>query len=286
MTTGRIALDLMPTDELLTMLNDADRTVPDAVAAAKPAISRAVEAIAHRLSVGGRLIYVGAGTSGRLAALDAAECPPTFGVPHSLVQAVLAGGETAMWQAVEGAEDDRAAGAAAIDGLAVSRDDAVVGIAASAATPFTVAALSRARELGALTVALGCRPDGDLYRAADIRIAVAVGDEVLRGSTRLRAGTAQKLVLNMISTAVMTRLGHVYDDLMVDVAVTNDKLRRRAVDIVAAVAGTSHDAAANALVAAGDSAKTAIVMLRLGIGRAAAEAALAKAGDRLRSVIG
>lgn len=280
------ALDRMSSADLLALMNAADAAVPAAVASALPDICQAVEAIISRLRVGGRLIYVGAGTSGRLAALDAAECPPTFGIAADTVQAVLAGGSAAMLHAAEGAEDDAAAGAAAMDSLAVSAADAVVGIAASATTPFTVAALREARRRGAFAVAVGCRPAGALYGEADLAIVVDVGPEVIGGSTRLKAGTAQKLVLNMISTAVMIRLGHVYGNLMVDVRVSNEKLRQRAIDIVASIAGLAGAEATAVLAAAGDNPKTAIVMARLGTDRATAEAALAAADGDLRRVIG
>lgn len=278
-------LDLLSTPELLRLLNDADACVPAVVGAALPQIARAIEAIVPRLRAGGRLIYVGAGTSGRLGVLDAAECPPTFGVPTTLVQAVIAGGEAALRHAVEGAEDDAATGAAVADDLAIGPADVLIGLAASSRTPYTVAALTRARARGALTVAIGCVPTGPLYDAASLPIVLDVGPEVLAGSTRLKAGTAQKLTLNLISTAVMTQLGHVYDDLMVDVRVTNAKLRRRAVAIVARVGRVDEDAAAAALAAAGDEVKTAIVMLRRGLGAVAATAALATADGSLRRVI-
>ncbi len=232
---------------LLRRLNDADRDVPDRVAAALPAVARAAEAIATRLEGGGRWFYVGAGTSGRLGALDSAEIPPTFGTDPSLVVALLAGGPEAMLTAVEGAEDDAGAGARDLDAAGMTSRDAVVGISASGATPYVLGALRHAREAGALTVALVCRPGTPLLSEAEIPILVDAGPEVLRESSRLRAGTAQKLVLSMLSTGVMARLGRIYRDEMVAMRPTNEKLKARAVRIVSDLTGQTRETAEDLL---------------------------------------
>ena len=279
-------LDLLPVLEQARLLNAEDRRVPEAVAAALPAVATAVGRIAEALARGGRLLYVGAGTSGRIAALDAAECPPTFGTDPETVQAVIAGGPKAMMESVEGAEDDEAAGAREIDARGVGPDDVVVGIAASGETPFTVAAVRRARERGAWTAGVACNPGSSLEAACDLAIVAVVGPEVVAGSTRLKAGTAQKLVLNMLSTLAMVRLGKVYGNLMVDLRATNTKLRRRAARIVAAAASTAEERAAAALGQAGGRVPVAIVMLRLGLDAGAAEERLRRAGGSLRRTLG
>ncbi len=227
--------------ELLTRLHEADRAVRDAVGAALPAIARAADAIAARLEAGGRWFYTGSGTSGRLGALDAAEIPPTFGTEPSLVVALLAGGREAMFEAKEGAED--AAGTGARDLLAAGFDgkDVVVGISASGTTPYVVGALEEAKRAGALTVAVVCRPQAPLEKLADIGIVLDTGEEVLAESSRLKAGTAQKIALNMLSTAVMAKRGLVYRDEMVAMKPTNEKLRRRAIRIVRDIAETSEE---------------------------------------------
>jgi N-acetylmuramic acid 6-phosphate etherase len=281
-----VGLDTLSVPQLLTLMNEADAEAPKAVARALPELTRAVDAVARQLRAGGRLIYIGSGTSGRLGALDAAECPPTFGIEPEQVQAYIAGGDVALRLGVEGAEDDAEAGAAVADKLAVGPHDAFVGIAASATTPYTVAALRRARERGAVAIAIGCAATGPLYEAADIAVVLAVGPEVLSGSTRLKAGTAQKLALNMLSTATMTQLGHVYGDMMVDVRITNAKLRRRAIGIVRRIAGVDESSATEALRAAGDDVKTAVVMLRRGVTVEAARDLLRAADGQLRRVIG
>jgi N-acetylmuramic acid 6-phosphate etherase len=221
---------------LVTRLHEADRAVQDALTTALPAIARAADAIAGRLATGGRWFYAGAGTSGRLGALDAAELPPTFGTDPSLVVALLAGGRASMFEAVEGAEDDAGAGARDLVASGFTGKDVVVGIAASGATPYVVGALEHAKRAGALTVAVVCRPNGPLESLADIGILLDTGKEVLDGSSRLKAGTAQKIALNMLSTAVMARCGLVYQDEMVAMQPTNEKLKKRAVRIVAELA--------------------------------------------------
>ena len=279
-------LDLLPVLEQARLMNAEDHRVPEAVAAALPAVASAVARIAEALGRGGRLLYVGAGTSGRIAALDAAECPPTFGTDPETVQAVLAGGPRAMVEAVEGAEDDAAAGAREIDVRAVSAADVVVGIAASGETPFTIAAVRRARERGAWTAGIACNTGSSLEAACDLAIVPVVGPEVVGGSTRLKAGTAQKLVVNMLSTLAMVRLGKVYGNLMIDLRATNAKLRRRAVRIVAAAASAGEDQADAALGRAGGRVPVAIVMLRLGVDAGAAAARLERAGGSVRRALG
>lgn len=279
-------IDRMTVAELAATMNDADRTVPDAVRAALPQVVAAVTGIADRMARGGRLLYVGAGTPGRIAVLDASECPPTFSTPPDLVTAIIAGGPSAIVTPAEGAEDDARAGAAAIDDAAVGPLDSVVGIASSGRTPYVVAAVTRARALGAFTVGLTSNVGSDLAGAAEQPIEVVVGPEVISGSTRLKAGTAQKLVLNMISTITMVRLGKTYGNLMVDVRPTNHKLRERAVRIVRQVTGTGEPAARAALAAAGWDVKVAAVVLRLGIDPDAAGERLASAGGRLREAFG
>jgi N-acetylmuramic acid 6-phosphate etherase len=270
-------LDLRPTRELVRLLNDDDRTVPEAVGAADEAIARAIDAIVDRLRAGGRLIYVGAGTSGRLAALDAAECEPTFGTTPGQVVALVAPDDAA--------EDDAQAGAAGVARLAVGDRDAVVGISASGSTRYTVAALERARAAGALTVAFVCVAGSDLTARADHEIVVEVGPEVIAGSTRLKAGTAQKLVLNAISTITMVRLGKTYGNLMVDVHVSNAKLRARARRAVAVATGAAPEAVERAIDDADGDTKVALVSLASGIDVEAARARLEAAGGNVREAL-
>jgi N-acetylmuramic acid 6-phosphate etherase len=278
--------DLAPVLEQAGLMNAEDHRVADAVGATLPAVATAVVKIAECLGRGGRLLYVGAGTSGRLAALDAAECPPTFGTDPGMVQAVLAGGPRAMVEAIEGAEDDAAAGALEMDARGVGPADAVVGVAASGETPFTVAAVRRARRRGAWTAGVACNAGSSLEAACDLAIIPLVGPEVIAGSTRLKAGTAQKLVLNMLSTLAMVRLGKVYGNLMVDLRATNAKLRRRAARIVSAVAAVDEMSADAALGRAGGRVQVAIVMLRLGVDPDAARTRLEAAGGSLRRALG
>ncbi len=258
-------LDAMDTGQLLELMNDEDQTVAVAVRAALPEITEAVDLIAGSLRSGGRLIYVGAGTSGRLGLLDAVECPPTFDTDATQVTALLAGGQGAFVEAVEGAEDDVATAAADVDALAIGPDDTVVGIAASGRTPYVIAGLRRARERGAQTVALACNKDSLIGHEAKVAIEVATGPEVLTGSTRLKAGTAQKMVCNMLSTAAMVRIGKTYGNYMVDMRPTNDKLVDRARRIVAAATESDEQTAADALTAAGGRTKVAVVMLLAGV---------------------
>jgi N-acetylmuramic acid 6-phosphate etherase len=265
-------------------MNADDAIVPAAVGEAGPAIAAAVDAIVERLEGGGRMIYVGAGTAGRVGVLDASECGPTFNTDR--VVGVIAGGQVAVSTASESAEDHPDSGAQAIAVLGVGAHDAVVGISASGRTPYVLGAIERARAAGALTIGLVCNADSPLSEAAQVPIEVLVGPEFVAGSTRLKAGTAQKLVLNMLSTLTMIRLGKTYGNLMVDVRVTNAKLRDRATRIVEQVAGVGHDAAAGALAEADDDAKVAVTMLRTGSNAERARERLAVAGGHLRRALG
>jgi N-acetylmuramic acid 6-phosphate etherase len=277
-------LDTLSTDALVALLAREQAIAADVVARATPSIALAVDAIVERLRAGGSLHYVGAGTSGRLAMLDAAECPPTFGTPPSLVVAHVAGGEPALVRAVEGAEDD--AEAAIVEMREnVRAEDAVVGISASGGAPFVVAALREARLIGARAIALTSVAASALARAADLSIVVETGPEALAGSTRLKAGTAQKLVLNAISTATMVRMGRVYDNLMVDVVATNAKLQARAIRLVSSVAEVDAARARALLADAAGNVKVAIAMHRRGVDAAEARALLDEAGGFLRPVI-
>jgi N-acetylmuramic acid 6-phosphate etherase len=277
--------DLLPLLDQARLMNEEDRGVPAVVGTVLPQIADAVTRIAQALRGGGRLVYVGAGTSGRLAALDAVECPPTFGTDPDQVQAVLAGGPGTLTDAVEGAEDDERAGEREIDARAVGPKDVIVAIAASGTTPYVLAAARRARARGATTVAVTCVAGSPIAAACDLAITPVVGPEVIAGSTRLKAGTAQKLVLNMLSTLAMVQLGKVYGNLMVDLRVTNEKLRRRAVRIVAAAAAVAEPHAADALARAGGRVPVAIVMLATRTTAEAAAARLARAGGSLRRAV-
>jgi N-acetylmuramic acid 6-phosphate etherase len=278
-------IDRMPVEEMLRIMNAEDRRVAEAVGREIPRIAQAVEAVAGRLSRGGRLFYIGAGTSGRLGVLDASECPPTFSVPAELVQGIIAGGESALMHATEASEDDPEAGARDLAERGFTAADALVGIAASGQTPYVLGAVKKAREAGALTIGISCVPDSELSRAVEIAIEPVTGPEVIAGSTRMKAGTATKLVLNMLSTATMIRLGHVYGNLMVDVQQTNAKLADRARRIVAEAAAVSAEAAADCLERSGGAVKTAIVMARTGLGREEAEARLRAAGGRVAEAL-
>jgi N-acetylmuramic acid 6-phosphate etherase len=286
--TGEI--DALDTLEMVRLMNAEDQRVADAVAEQLPAIARAIDLVAERVRAGGRLIYVGAGTSGRLGALDAAEAPPTFGVPPGLVVALQAGGNRALTVAVEGAEDDAEAGGRDLAALNVTAKDSVVGIAASGGTPYVLGALTEARRRGALTLGLACVRPAALEALADVMIATIVGPEVITGSTRLKAGTAQKMVLNMLSTGVMIRLGKTFGNLMVDVQPTNTKLRARARRIVeqaceAAGKPIGADEATAALAASGDEVKTAIISLLLEVDAEEARRRLAEAGGSVRAAL-
>ncbi|MGZ3679039.1 MAG: N-acetylmuramic acid 6-phosphate etherase [Ktedonobacterales bacterium] len=275
-------IDRMSPLEIVQAMNAEDAKVADAVARELPQIARAIEAIAGRLRDGGRLIYMGAGTSGRLGVLDAAECPPTFSVPPGLVVGCIAGGASAVTRAAEDSEDSAEAGETDARELDVSTHDVVVGIAASGRTPYVLGALDYAKRQGALTVGLACNADTPMGRLADISIAPVVGPEVITGSTRLKAGTAQKMVLNMLSTGTMVLLGKTFGNLMVDVQATNAKLRRRAVEIVSRVTALDTAAAAELLHECGDEVKTAIVASKAGVTPTRAREQLAVSGGALR----
>ncbi len=278
-------LDRMTAQEIVRLMNREDRKVAAAVGRELPAIARAVDAIVDGIRKGGRLIYVGAGTSGRMGVLDAAECPPTFGISPKLVVALIAGGRRAITRAVEGAEDSERNGERDLRAKKLTERDVVVGIAASGTTPYVVGALRYARRLGATTVAVTSNLQMPVGRLAKIVIAPEVGPEVLTGSTRLKAGTSQKMVLNMLSTAVMARLGHVYENLMIDVVITNEKVADRAVRILAAGSGKKVSAAEHALRAAGHKLRVALVMLKLRIGAAEAKKRLKAARGDLRKAL-
>jgi N-acetylmuramic acid 6-phosphate etherase len=274
-------IDALPVIDMLRVINTADQEVALAVERELPNIGRAVEAIVARLETGGRLFYSGAGTSGRLGVLDASECPPTFNTPPELVQGIIAGGDQALRHSIERAEDDPDQGRQDLIARGFSAADALVGIAASGRTPYVLGALAYARSLGALTIGLSCTPDSEVARAAEIAITPESGPEIVTGSTRMRAGTATKLVLNMLSTGVMIRMGYVYGNLMVNMQATNEKLTDRARRIIVSIAGVSYDEASRLLNAAG-SVRVAILMHKLGLSRSEAEAKLKTAKGRLR----
>ncbi|MCC7208861.1 MAG: N-acetylmuramic acid 6-phosphate etherase [Anaerolineae bacterium] len=282
--TARI--DSLPTLDMLRLINDEDQKVALAVRETLPAIAEAVDGIAARLAAGGRLLYLGAGTSGRLGVLDAVECAPTFSAPPELVQGLIAGGAPALTRSVEGAEDDTAAARADLERVKLTAADAVVGIAASGSTPYVAAGLKYAAEVGALTVGVTCNAPAPVLDAAQIKIAALVGPEVITGSTRLKAGTAQKLILNMLSTGTMIKLGKVYGNLMVDVQITNQKLAGRAARIVRQIAGVDEARAVDLLRQAGGAVKVAVVMARRGVDAETARALLRASAGRLRDVIG
>lgn len=278
-------LDALSTFEMLRVINHEDHKVADAVGRALHEIATAVDAIAAKLDAGGRMFYVGAGTSGRLGVLDASECPPTFSVPYELVQGVMAGGEKALHSATEASEDDPMLGQNDLKARGFGSGDVAIGIAASGRTPYVLGAIEYAKSLGALTVGVSCTPHSQLSRAVDIAIEAAPGPEVVAGSTRMRAGTATKMVLNMLSTGVMIRLGHVYGNMMINMQPKNEKLVHRACKIISDAAGVSFEEAGRLLEAAGHSVKTAIVMGKLGLNREEAELRLEHARGRIRVVL-
>jgi N-acetylmuramic acid 6-phosphate etherase len=278
-------LDRKSSLEIARLINAEDATVALAVTRALPQIARAIDQVAAALRRGGRLIYVGAGTSGRIAALDAVECPPTFNTDPRSVQFIVAGGNKALASASEISEDDSQAGREEMSRRKPTRNDVVLGIASSGRTPFTVAAIERARQRGAHTIALTCNPNSPLERAAHFAIVTQVGPEVLAGSSRMKAGTAHKMVLNIISTAAMTRLGYVYGNLMVNVAPKNEKLLQRAIGILERATGATRESATQALKASGNKTPVALVMLAAGATRPQAQAALKKAKGHVREAI-
>lgn len=278
-------LDNLSTLEMVTKFNQQDATVAEAVRLTLPDVAKAVDAAAASLSAGGRLIYLGAGTSGRLGVLDASECPPTFGVPHGLVVGLIAGGPGALLKAVEGAEDNAQLGVSELQALELKPQDMVVGIAASGRTPYVIGALRYARQLGCHTAAVSCNPASPIAHEAEIAISPVVGPEALTGSTRLKSGTAQKLVLNMISTGAMVRIGKVYQNLMVDMQATNIKLVDRACRMVCQATGCSAEEAETALKQTQYEVKTAILMVLSGIAADQAKSLLTRHKGFLRAAL-
>ncbi|MFC8271400.1 N-acetylmuramic acid 6-phosphate etherase [Streptomyces sp. NPDC057271] len=278
-------IDQLPTLEIARTMNAEDQTVPAAVAARLPLIAAAIDATAARMARGGRLIYAGAGTAGRLGVLDASECPPTFNTDPSEVLGLIAGGPSAMVKAVEGAEDSAELAAADLDALHLTPNDTVVGVSASGRTPYAIGAVAHARTRGALTIGLSCNADSALAAAAEHGIEVVTGPELLTGSTRLKAGTAQKLVLNMISTITMIRLGKTYGNLMVDVRASNDKLQARSRRIVALATGAPDERIETALAEADGEVKTAILMILADIDAKTADQRLTDSAGHLRAAL-
>lgn len=280
-----VEIDRVSTLEMLRVMNQEDARVASAVEAVLPSVASALDAIVARLSAGGRLFYTGAGTSGRLGVLDASECPPTFNVPPDLVTGFLAGGDGALRRSVEGAEDSPELGAQDLLAYGCTGKDVLVGIAASGRTPYVIGALDKARELGAACIALSCTKNAAISAHADVAIEILCGPEIITGSTRMKAGTATKLVLNMLSTGTMIQLGHVYGNLMVNVQQTNEKLRQRAVRIVEQALGVPAEQARHLLEAAGGEVKTAIAMELLGVPAADARTRLQAENGNLRKAL-
>lgn len=280
-----MGIDTAPLDEVLRLLHEEDQRAVDAVTPELPYVAQAVEIVEDAFRNGGRLFYAGAGTSGRLGVLDAAECPPTFGTPPELVQGLIAGGREAMFEAQEGAEDYESNGADAIDAAGVTERDVVCGIAASRRTPYVVGAVARAREIGARTLFVTCNPRSQFTLDVDVAICPDVGPEPIMGSTRMKSGTATKLVLNMISTATMIRLGKVYENMMVDLQMTNLKLVERSKKIVMTVTSVDYETAGSTLEAAGGHVKTALVMLLADADAEAARERIERAGGFVRHAI-
>lgn len=282
---GTMNLDTMTPLEVVTAMNNEDAKVPAAIRPVLPQIAQVVEWAIQAVEAGGRVFYMGAGTSGRLGVLDAAECPPTFGVGDDVIIGLIAGGDKAFLKAVEGAEDSRELGRGDLETRGLTKNDLVIGIAASGRTPYVLGALDYAKEIGCHTAAISCNAGCAIGQAAEVAVEAVVGPEVLTGSTRLKAGTAQKLILNMISTATMVGVGKAYQNLMVDVMQTNEKLCRRAEKIVMEATGVSQEEARKNLDLAGDNAKTAITMILAGCGAEEAKARLGKARGHVREAI-
>jgi N-acetylmuramic acid 6-phosphate etherase len=271
--------------EILELINSEDMKVPQAVKLEIPNIAGAVELVVEGLRAGGRLIFVGAGTSGRLGVMEAAECPPTFGTPPRLIQAIVAGGRRAFWRSIDGAEDDEEDGRRAIRDKGVSPKDVVIGLSASGRTPFTLAALLEAKRRGARTIAVSVTPNPEIGRLSDILINPIVGPEVIAGSTRMKAGTAEKLVLNMISTAAMIRLGKVYSNLMVELKPGSEKLRARARRIIRILTGVDCETAREVFERSGRDLKTSLVMIEAKVGERAAKRALRESSGNVREAL-
>jgi N-acetylmuramic acid 6-phosphate etherase len=278
-------IDRLPTLDIARLMNGEDATVAGAVAARLPEIAAAIDAVAERMARGGRLVYAGAGTAGRLGILDASECPPTFNTDPSRVVGLIAGGPDAVVTSVEGAEDSRNLARADLETLALTPDDTVVGISASGRTPYAIGAVEHARALGCLTIGLACNPGSPLAAAADHGIEIVVGPELLTGSTRLKSGTAQKLVLNMLSTITMIRLGKTYGNLMVDVRASNDKLRARSHRIVALATGAAEEDIERALTATDGEVKNAILALLADVDGPTAARLLEESDGHLRAAL-
>lgn len=269
------SIDSLPTIEAVRLINDEDKTVAFAIERILPQIAAAIDSISERMKAGGRLFYVGTGTSGRLGVLDAAEIPPTYGLEPERVRGIIAGGYSALYQATEASEDDREAGARDLREAGLSPVDSVVGLAASGRTPYTIGAVEYARSIGCFTAAIVCTPDSDLARASEIAIEAIVGPEVITGSTRMKAGTAQKMILNMISTGSMIRLGYVKGNRMTNLRSANQKLKERSLRILMTECGIDEPAAKRLFAVAGEDLRTAIVMAKTGASAADAAAALA-----------
>ncbi len=278
-------LDVLDTVDLVERIQGEDFEIAKGVQKVVPEIAMAVDIITNKLKDGGRLIYFGAGTSGRLGVLDATECPPTFGVESSVVQAYIAGGKDAMFRSFEDAEDSKEMGLQDVVSAQVGPRDVVIGITASGRTPYVVGALKKAKELGAATIGIVNNFESSLAHDCDVLIAAVVGPEALTGSTRMKAGTAQKMVLNLITTCTMVRLGKVYENLMIDLRPTNEKLRERAVSIISILGDVPRHLAEGALVASHDRAKTAILMVKRKLGRAQAEQLIVKCDGSLRKAL-
>ncbi len=279
-------IDASSTEEILKIINDEDKTIPYAVEKELPYIAQAVELIVKALKNGGRLLYFGAGTSGRLGVIDASECPPTFGTPYGMIEGYIAGGKEAMFRAQEGAEDYEENGAKDILLAQVNNKDVVCGIAASRRTPYVIGAVKKAKELGATTLYITCNPRKDFnIKEVDVAICPYVGPEVIMGSTRMKSGTAQKLVLNMLTTTSMIRMGKVYENMMIDLQMTNKKLFERSKKIVMTITGVSYDEAAKYLQQAGGHVKTALVMIKAGVNADDARERLIKADGFVRKAI-
>ena len=278
-------IDALPTERMLRIINEEDHRVAESIARELPAIARAVDAIVAAMHKGGRLFYIGAGTSGRLGVLDASECAPTYNAPADSVQGIIAGGERALIHSSESTEDQPDAGARDLAERGFRETDVLVGIAASGRTPYVLGAVAEARRIGATAIGISCTPDSELSRAVDIAIAPVPGPEVVAGSTRMKAGTATKLVLNMLSTCAFIRLGYVYGNLMVNVQPKNSKLVDRARRIIASAAGIRYERAAELLAASGDHVPTAIVMAKTGEDRESAGRRLAAAGGRISQAL-
>ncbi len=278
-------IDMLATSEILSLMNEEDKKVAFAVEKEIGNIEKAVDIIYEKLSKGGRLIYCGCGTSGRLGILDAVECPPTFGTDPELVQAIIAGGINAFVKAVEGAEDDYDLGEKDLKAIQFTKQDVLVGIAASGRTPYVIGAVNYAKSIGAKTISVTCCPGSELNSLTEVSIAPQTGAEVITGSTRLKGGTAQKLVLNMLSTSVMIKLGKVYGNLMVDVKATNEKLLERTVSIVSSATGVEEEVARKVLSQCDNSAKTAIVMIKCNYSKEEAENALIKVRGHITAIL-